>query len=90
MAAETQFAGPAFDLGNLEDERFIRNLGYYWAASDYWDLKAAFDYYEGSGWLIRSQTRYAQRYVLSGSVAGSYNRQSSWNRATLTKRRSDR
>jgi len=80
-----------FDLGNLEaGERFIRNLGYYWALSDYWDLKTAFDYYEGSGWLIRSQARYAKRYVLNGSVAGSYNRQSSWNMATLTKSRSDR
>ncbi|MCK4403575.1 MAG: hypothetical protein KAW02_00670 [candidate division Zixibacteria bacterium] len=80
-----------FDLGNLEaGERFIRNLGYYWAASDYWDLKTAFDYYEGSGWIIKSQARYAKRYVLSGSVAGSYNRQSSWNLATLTKSRSDR
>lgn len=79
-----------FELGNLESNRFIRNLGYYWAASDYWDLKTAFDYYEGSGWLIRSEARYAQRYVLSGSVAGSYNRQSSWDRTTLTKRRSDR
>ena len=80
-----------FDLGNLEaGERFIRNVGYYWAASDYWDLKTAFDYYEGSGWLIKSQVRYAKRYILSGSVAGSYNRQSSWNLATLTKRRSDR
>lgn len=80
-----------FDLGNFEGgERFIRNLGYYWAASDYWDLKTAFDYYEGSGWIIKSQARYAKRYILSGSVAGSYNRQSSWNLATLTKRRSDR
>jgi lipopolysaccharide assembly outer membrane protein LptD (OstA) len=79
-----------FDLGNLESNRFIRNLGYYWAASDYWDLKTAFDYYEGSGWLIRSQARYAKRYVLSGTVAGSFNRQSSWNLATLTKSRSDR
>jgi len=80
-----------FDVGNLEaGERFIRNLGYYWAASDYWDLKSAFDYYEGSGWIIKSQTRYAKRYVLSGSVAGSYNHQSSWNLATLTKSKRDR
>ncbi len=80
-----------FDLGNLEaGERFIRNLGYYWAASDYWDLKTAFDYYEGSGWIIKSQARYAKRYILSGSVAGSYNHQSRWNLATYTKSQSDR
>ena len=80
-----------FDLGNLEaGQRFIRNLGYYWAASDYWDLKTSLDYYEGSGWLIKSQTRYAKRYVLSGNIAGSYNRQSSWNTTTFTKSRHDR
>jgi len=80
-----------FDFGNLQaQQRFIRNLGYYWAASEYWDLKTAFDYYEGSGWLIRSQTRYAQRYVLNGSISGSYNRQTSWDMATFTKRRHDR
>jgi lipopolysaccharide assembly outer membrane protein LptD (OstA) len=80
-----------FDLGNLEaGQRFIRNLGYYWAASDYWDLKTAFDYYEGSGWLIKSQARYAKRYVLNGNVAGSYNRQSSWDLSTFSKRKHDR
>ncbi|HEX7402141.1 MAG TPA: LPS assembly protein LptD, partial [candidate division Zixibacteria bacterium] len=80
-----------FDFGDLQvQNRFIRNLGYYWAASEYWDLKTAFDYYEGSGWLIRSQTRYAQRYVLNGSISGSYNRQTNWDLTTFTKRRHDR
>jgi lipopolysaccharide assembly outer membrane protein LptD (OstA) len=75
-----------FDIGNLEaQERFIRNLGYYWAASDYWDLKAALDYYEGSGWLIKSQVRYAVRYLLDGSISGSYNRESGWDTYTYTK-----
>ena len=80
-----------FDLGNLEaGKRFIRNLGYYWAASDFWDLKTALDYYEGSGWLIKSQARYAKRYVLSGNVAGSFNRQSSWDLSTFSRRKHDR
>ncbi len=80
-----------FDFGDLQvQNRFIRNLGYYWAPSEYWDLKAAFDYYEGSGWLIRSQARYAQRYTLNGSISGSFNRQSSWDLTTFTKRRHDR
>ncbi len=75
-----------FDVGNLEaGERFVRNLGYYWAASDYWDLKAAFDYYEGSGWLVKSDARYAVRYLLSGNVSGSYHRESGWDRYTYTK-----
>ena len=80
-----------FDLGNLEaGQRFIRNLGYYWAISDYWDLKTAVDYYEGSGWLVKSQARYAKRYMLNGNIAGSYNRQSSWNLASFTKMKHDR
>ncbi|MCK4385743.1 MAG: hypothetical protein KAW52_05710, partial [candidate division Zixibacteria bacterium] len=80
-----------FDIGNLEaQERFIRNLGYYWVASDYWDLKAAFDYYEGSGWLIKSRVRYAVRYLLNGSISGSYNRESGWNTYTYTKWRRNR
>jgi lipopolysaccharide assembly outer membrane protein LptD (OstA) len=80
-----------FDIGNLEaGERFIRNLGYYWAASDYWDLKTAFDYYEGSGWLVKSRVRYAVRYLLDGSISGSYNRESGWNTYTYTKWRRNR
>jgi lipopolysaccharide assembly outer membrane protein LptD (OstA) len=80
-----------FDLGSLEaGDRFIRNLGYYWAPSDFWDLTTAFDFYEGSGWVIKGGARYAKRYAMSGSVAGSYNRRSWWNLATLTKSRSNR
>jgi lipopolysaccharide assembly outer membrane protein LptD (OstA) len=80
-----------FDIGNLQaGERFIRNLGYYWAASDYWDLKTAFDYYEGSGWLINSQIRYAVRYLLNGNISGSYNRESGWNTSSYTKWRRNR
>lgn len=80
-----------FDIGNLEaGERFIRNLGYYWAATDYWDLKAALDYYEGSGWLVKSRVRYAVRYLLDGSISGSYNRESGWNTSTYTKWERDR
>jgi lipopolysaccharide assembly outer membrane protein LptD (OstA) len=80
-----------FDIGNLQaGERFIRNLGYYWAASDYWDLKTAFDYYESSGWLINSQIRYAVRYLLNGSISGSYNRESGWNTSPFTQWRRSR
>ena len=36
-----------FEIGNFErGERFIRNLGYYWAASEYWDLETSLDFYE--------------------------------------------
>jgi lipopolysaccharide assembly outer membrane protein LptD (OstA) len=80
-----------FDIGNLEaGQRFVRNLGYYWAASDYWDLKGAFDYYEGSGWLIKSGARYSVRYLLDGSISGSYHRESGWDTYSYTKWRRNR
>jgi lipopolysaccharide assembly outer membrane protein LptD (OstA) len=79
------------DIGSLQaQERFIKNLGYYWAASDYWDLKTALDYYEASGWLFNSQVRYAVRYLLNGSISGSYNRESGWNTYNYTKWRRNR
>lgn len=76
-----------FDLGNFEaGERFIKNLGYYWAASDYWDMEASFDFYEKSGWIVKGWGRYNKRYLLNGSVAGSYNRESRWDGLTRVRR----
>jgi lipopolysaccharide assembly outer membrane protein LptD (OstA) len=76
-----------FDLGNFEaGERFIRNLGYYWALSDYWDTEASFDFYEKSGWIIKGWGRYAKRYLLNGDIAGSYNRESRWSGLTRVRR----
>jgi lipopolysaccharide assembly outer membrane protein LptD (OstA) len=78
-----------FDLGNFEGgDRFVRNLGYYWAASDYWDMEASFDFYEKSGWIVKGWGRYNKRYLLNGSIAGSYNRESQW--AGLTRIKRDR
>ncbi|MDH4222193.1 MAG: putative LPS assembly protein LptD, partial [candidate division Zixibacteria bacterium] len=79
----------AFEVGNfVSGERFIRNLGYYWAASDYWDLESSMDYYEGSGWLLRENFRYARRYNYSGSISGSFKQdvQESFVRKTKTNR----
>ncbi len=64
-------------FGNFQQgERFIGNAGYYWAASDYWDVQASLDYNEKSGLLIRSGMNYAWRYRFSGNVSGSYTRES--------------
>ena len=36
-----------FSFGKFEKgERFVRNVGYYWAASEYFDLMSAMDYFE--------------------------------------------
>ncbi len=62
----------SFSRGN----RRIENVGYYWAASEYWDLLGSLDYYEGFGFKYNGQFRYNVRYKFSGSLAGSYNRES--------------
>jgi len=68
-----------FDLGNLEsNQRFIRNFGYYWTFSDYWDLKTTLDYYEGRALILHGRARYKIRYILDGSLSGSYTRESYW------------
>ena len=60
-----------FDRGN----RFIGNAGYYWAASDYWDIEGALDFNEETGINLRSAFNYKKQYLYSGSVNGSYARE---------------
>lgn len=61
-----------FDRGS----RFIANAGYYWAASEYWDLEGALDFNEQTGVNLRSTVNYAKRYHYSGTLSGSYARES--------------
>jgi len=55
--------------------RFLKDIGYYFAISDYMDLISSFDYYERYGFLGRGEFRYRVRYLLDGSVRGSFVRQ---------------
>ena len=55
-------------FGSAESEWEIRNLGYYLAASDYWDLTLSADMRQRSGWLTQLATAYAWRYRFSGRV----------------------
>ena len=60
-----------------EDTRFGRyftHFGYYWAASDYFDLGTTFDWYTRGGWANRSLLRYKLRYNFEGSISASVNR----------------
>ncbi|MEW5701969.1 MAG: LPS assembly protein LptD [Candidatus Zixiibacteriota bacterium] len=60
-------------IGNFQrGERFIGNVGYYWAASDYYDLSGALDYNEATGVLLHGRVNYAWRYHFSGNLSGSY------------------
>ena len=62
-------------LGNFEQgSRFIGNLGYYWAASDYWDLQTSLDFYENIGITINNYFRYNKRYAYNGRVQASVSR----------------
>lgn len=54
--------------------RFIRGLGYYWAASEYWDTAMKVDYFDRVGWVLRGDMRYNVRYLLNGNISGSFTR----------------
>ena len=55
--------------------RFLRDLGYYWAISDYMDARGSVDYFERFGFLGRGNFRYTKRYVLNGNVDFDFNTQ---------------
>ncbi|MFQ6091162.1 MAG: LPS assembly protein LptD [bacterium] len=54
------------------DGRYLRDAGYYFAPSDYWDALVKFSLYEWTGWMLESRFRYGLRYRFSGSFGGSY------------------
>ena len=55
-----------------QDGGNIRGLGYFWAPSDYYDLKLTMDFYDRVGIVTRYATRYKLRYVFDGSISGRY------------------
>lgn len=65
---------PDLEFGfNQNRGRFINNLGYYWAISDYMDAKAWMDYFdEGPEFRLGGQYRYNVRYLLNGYVEGTW------------------
>ena len=52
--------------------RFLKNLGYYYAPSPYWDTKVLLDFYEEQGVLLDGNFRYRKLYRFDGRVEGSY------------------
>jgi hypothetical protein len=72
-----------FDIGSYKKgERFIHNLGYYWAASDYWDGQSSFDLEENGKITLKAGANYSLRYRLGGNINGQYTRQKTWNTGT--------
>ena len=63
-------------FGARQSEWELRNLGYYLAPNDYWDLSLAADLRQRSGWLGRARLNYAARYRFRGHVSTQFeNRQ---------------
>jgi len=68
-----------FRIGNFErGASSISNVGYYWAASQYWDAQASLDYFENYGFNYNATARYNVRYNFTGSVQGSYSTETSY------------
>jgi len=52
---------------------FLRDGGYYWAASEYFDLSVRGDIYSRGSWAGKVHTNYRKRYKFSGGLDFKYN-----------------
>lgn len=52
---------------------FLRSGGYYWAASDYFDVTLTGDIFTQGGYGVQASTGYRKRYRYSGNLAFNYN-----------------
>jgi lipopolysaccharide assembly outer membrane protein LptD (OstA) len=57
---------------DLRRGKYLSHLGYYWAMSDYTDLKTTFDLYTKGGWVAHSLLNYAVRYEFTGNVSANF------------------
>lgn len=64
---------PQFGSSPVEG-RYLRNLGYYWATNDYFDVAFTADLFERTGFLFRTHMNYAWRYHLRGNIETSFTR----------------
>ena len=64
------FLTPDLDFGlGGSSGRYFRNLGYYWAASDYYDFTVSADYTERPSRFVGTlRTRYKKRYLMEGDL----------------------
>ncbi|MCB9514164.1 MAG: hypothetical protein H6694_07630 [Candidatus Latescibacteria bacterium] len=71
------FLQPDFEFGiTLNDnkpQRFIRDVGYYWATSDYMDWTVRGSFEEKKSLFGTLSTRYYRRYFMNGSVNSNFN-----------------
>ena len=65
------FTIPNYGSG-VEEGRYLRNLGYYWAPNDYFDLKVTGDIEARTGFLLKPRFQYRQDTRLTGRANGSW------------------
>ncbi len=68
---QSGFLTPRYGSSRREG-RYFSNLGYYYAPNDYVDYKGAGTLRERNGWLVKNWVNYNKKYVMSGSIFGSY------------------
>ena len=70
------------DFGSFHrGQRYVRNVGYFWAASDFFDWQGGFDYYERQRtFTFTNRMNYVKRYVLTATASASYTRATSYDR----------
>jgi hypothetical protein len=67
------FLRPKFGIFNDGQRgRSIRDLGYFFALSDYYDVTVSSDLYESARWSVRGEGRYARRYNYRGNIFYSF------------------
>lgn len=56
----------------VDEGRYLRNLGYYWAPNDFFDLKVTGDIEARTGFLLKPRFQYRQDRRLRGTASGSW------------------
>ncbi len=81
-----------FTFGKFQSgDRYVRDVGYYWAASEYWDWQASMDYHEIRRTLaFNSRMNFKKRYVLDGYASGSYARETAYSTAVASETEKNR
>jgi len=51
---------------------YLRNFGFYWAASDYWDATLLMNFFEKTGTAYEGEIRYKKRYAFEGNINGKF------------------
>ncbi len=62
---------PAYGEDNRRG-KYLSHFGFYLAASDYWDIATAFDWFTRGGWANRTNIRYNLRYNFNGSLTTNF------------------